>query len=262
MVMASGIGWPAARASSSQADSWRSGSAYRSVTSTCPVSPPFAWAAAGFPPPLTRPGLVTRCARDPPLSRLVVFRPYRLGTRSRSIWLPALLALLALKRGPESRDHRRRRRRPRGRRRSRDYDLHLRQLPAAGDAAIKSLALALAVGVACDALLVRMTIVPAVLALAGKRAWYIPRWLSRLLPDLDIEGSTIHQRSSAASADSRAAEQRHGAEGSYQQRASASLELGSLHTGAPAAHAFAEPANEPHTARAGVMVRLGPPAGP
>ena len=60
-----------------------------------------------------------------------------------------------------------------------------------GDTTIKSLALALAVGVACDALLVRMTIVPAVLALAGKHAWYIPRWLDRILPDLDIEGTTL-----------------------------------------------------------------------
>jgi len=42
-----------------------------------------------------------------------------------------------------------------------------------GDTTIKSLALALAVGVACDGLVVRMTIVPAVLALAGTHAWYI-----------------------------------------------------------------------------------------
>ena len=54
-------------------------------------------------------------------------------------------------------------------------------LPSA-DATIKSLALALAVGVACDALVVRMTIVPAVLALVGQRAWRIPRWLDRLCP--------------------------------------------------------------------------------
>jgi putative drug exporter of the RND superfamily len=62
-----------------------------------------------------------------------------------------------------------------------------------GDTTIKSLALALAVGVACDALLVRMTIVPAVLALAGQHAWHIPRWLNRILPDLDIEGTSLQQ---------------------------------------------------------------------
>jgi putative drug exporter of the RND superfamily len=66
-----------------------------------------------------------------------------------------------------------------------------------GDTTIKSLALALAVGVACDALLVRMTIVPAVLALVGKHAWYIPRWLNRVLPDLDIEGTSLPRQPAA-----------------------------------------------------------------
>ena len=89
-----------------------------------------------------------------------------------------------------------------------------------GDTTIKSLALALAVGVACDALLVRMTIVPAVLALVGQRAWYLPHWLSRLLPDLDIEGTAIHQQqspSAAAGDDGPGAGQRQAATGSYQQ---------------------------------------------
>jgi hypothetical protein len=63
-----------------------------------------------------------------------------------------------------------------------------------GDTTIKSLALALATGVACDALLVRMTIVPAVLALTGNHAWHLPRWLNRILPHLDIEGATPHQQ--------------------------------------------------------------------
>jgi RND superfamily putative drug exporter len=69
-----------------------------------------------------------------------------------------------------------------------------------GDTTIKSLALALAVGVACDALLVRMTIVPAVLALAGKHAWHIPRRLDRILPDLDIEGTTLQQQPAPSAA--------------------------------------------------------------
>ncbi len=42
-----------------------------------------------------------------------------------------------------------------------------------------------------DAFVVRMTIVPAVLALLGKRAWWLPRWLDRVLPHLDIEGQTL-----------------------------------------------------------------------
>src|SRR5262249_53366128 len=82
-----------------------------------------------------------------------------------------------------------------------------------GDTTIKSLALALAIGVACDALVVRMTIVPAVLALAGQHAWHIPRWLDRVLPDLDIEGTSL-QRPPAPPAGHPPAP-----EGIYQQRA-------------------------------------------
>jgi RND superfamily putative drug exporter len=90
------------------------------------------------------------------------------------------------------------------------------------DTTTKSLALALATGVACDALVVRMTIVPAVLVLAGSHAWHIPRWLDRVLPDLDIEGTSLpHQPAAPAAAAGKrpAAEQHHAAEGIYQQRA-------------------------------------------
>ncbi|MFE9429153.1 MMPL family transporter [Kitasatospora sp. NPDC006697] len=58
---------------------------------------------------------------------------------------------------------------------------------------LKQIALALAVGVLLDAFLIRMTLVPAVLALAGRSAWWLPRWLDRLLPDLDIEGEKLHR---------------------------------------------------------------------
>ena len=61
------------------------------------------------------------------------------------------------------------------------------------DPIIKPIAFGLAVGVACDALLVRMTAVPAVLALAGRRAWYLPRWLDRILPNLDLEGAALER---------------------------------------------------------------------
>lgn len=61
------------------------------------------------------------------------------------------------------------------------------------DPIIKPIAFGLAVGVAGDALLVRMTAVPAVLALAGRHAWYLPRRLGRLLPNLDIEGAGIQR---------------------------------------------------------------------
>ena len=61
------------------------------------------------------------------------------------------------------------------------------------DSLIKPIAFALAVGVAIDAFAVRMTLVPAVLALAGRGAWWLPAWLDRLLPDLDVEGSSLQK---------------------------------------------------------------------
>lgn len=60
-----------------------------------------------------------------------------------------------------------------------------------GMSAIKPIAFALAVGVAVDAFLVRMTLVPAVLALLGERAWWLPKWMDRLLPTFDVEGEVL-----------------------------------------------------------------------
>jgi RND superfamily putative drug exporter len=60
-----------------------------------------------------------------------------------------------------------------------------------GAGAIKVIALGLAVGIVVDAFLVRMTLVPAVMALAGRAAWYLPMWLNRLLPNVDIEGEGL-----------------------------------------------------------------------
>jgi len=62
-----------------------------------------------------------------------------------------------------------------------------------GDGAIKAIALALAVGVAVDAFLVRMTLVPAVMFLLGDRAWYLPKWLGRILPNVDVEGESLRE---------------------------------------------------------------------
>ncbi|WGD37470.1 MMPL family transporter [Lysinibacter sp. HNR] len=68
-----------------------------------------------------------------------------------------------------------------------------------GDSSLKPIALGLAVGVFVDAFIVRMTLVPAVLALLGDRAWWIPRWLDRLLPSFDIEGEGVqHELALAA----------------------------------------------------------------
>jgi len=62
------------------------------------------------------------------------------------------------------------------------------------DLITKSIGLSLAVGVSIDAFIVRMTLVPAVMALMGRRAWWIPSWLARVLPDLDLEGSKLQAK--------------------------------------------------------------------
>ncbi|WP_246955275.1 MMPL family transporter [Brachybacterium sp. Marseille-Q7125] len=67
---------------------------------------------------------------------------------------------------------------------------------------LQPIAVALAVGVLVDAFVVRMTLVPAVLALLGERAWRLPAWLDRRLPVVDVEGEGLagvleHRRWSA-----------------------------------------------------------------
>jgi RND superfamily putative drug exporter len=59
------------------------------------------------------------------------------------------------------------------------------------DVVVKAIAFGLAVGILVDAFLVRMTLVPAVLALLGRSAWWLPRRLDGLLPDLDVEGARL-----------------------------------------------------------------------
>ena len=67
-----------------------------------------------------------------------------------------------------------------------------------GEGPIKTIAFGLAVGVFVDAFLVRMTLVPAVLALLGRSAWWLPRWLDRLLPSFDVEGEGLEHQTSLA----------------------------------------------------------------
>nr|WP_202539570.1 MMPL family transporter [Streptomyces sp. SID8379] len=56
---------------------------------------------------------------------------------------------------------------------------------------VKMIGFGLAIAVFFDAFVVRMTIVPAVLALLGKRAWWLPKWLERALPNVDVEGEGL-----------------------------------------------------------------------
>jgi RND superfamily putative drug exporter len=62
---------------------------------------------------------------------------------------------------------------------------------------IKMIGFGLAIAVFFDAFIVRMAIVPAVLALLGKRAWWLPKWLDRALPNVDVEGEGLRTHSSA-----------------------------------------------------------------
>ncbi len=59
------------------------------------------------------------------------------------------------------------------------------------DSTIKSMGFGLATGVAIDAFIVRMTLVPAAMSLLAERAWWLPRGLDRLLPDVDLEGKGL-----------------------------------------------------------------------
>ena len=61
----------------------------------------------------------------------------------------------------------------------------------ASDAMIKMIGFGLAIAVFFDAFIVRMAIVPAVLALLGKKAWWLPKWLDRALPNVDVEGDGL-----------------------------------------------------------------------
>ena len=58
---------------------------------------------------------------------------------------------------------------------------------------VKPIALGLTVGIAADAFLVRMTLIPALMAALGERAWWLPTWLDRLLPVVDVEGEGLEQ---------------------------------------------------------------------
>ncbi|MFF9346996.1 MMPL family transporter [Streptomyces sp. NPDC014734] len=63
---------------------------------------------------------------------------------------------------------------------------------------IKMMGVGLAAAVFFDAFVVRMTIVPAVLALLGDRAWGLPRWLERFVPRVDVEGERLGRGGPAA----------------------------------------------------------------
>jgi RND superfamily putative drug exporter len=68
-----------------------------------------------------------------------------------------------------------------------------------GEPLIQSIGFALAFGVLVDAFIVRMTIVPALMSLVDKAAWWLPRWLDRILPNVDVEGEKLLRPNAVAS---------------------------------------------------------------
>ncbi|MFJ6797787.1 MMPL family transporter [Streptomyces sp. NPDC091268] len=69
----------------------------------------------------------------------------------------------------------------------------------ASEQMVKMIGFGLAVAVFFDAFVVRMAIVPAVLALLGHKAWWLPKWLDRLLPNVDVEGESLRKHLEASS---------------------------------------------------------------
>ncbi|WP_080848922.1 MMPL family transporter [Cytobacillus gottheilii] len=59
------------------------------------------------------------------------------------------------------------------------------------DIMIKQIGFALALGILIDAFLIRMIFVPAVMSMFGDKVWWLPKWLDRVLPNLDIEGENL-----------------------------------------------------------------------
>jgi RND superfamily putative drug exporter len=63
-----------------------------------------------------------------------------------------------------------------------------------GNAVVKQFGVGLAVAIAIDATIVRCLAVPAVMSLMARAAWWLPRWLDRVLPPISIEGGDFFER--------------------------------------------------------------------
>jgi RND superfamily putative drug exporter len=63
-------------------------------------------------------------------------------------------------------------------------------------AMIRPVGFGLAVGVLVDAFIVRLLFIPAAMSILGKAGWWIPKWLDRILPDVDVEGAKLERKQS------------------------------------------------------------------
>ncbi|WP_030015153.1 MMPL family transporter, partial [Curtobacterium sp. S6] len=63
-----------------------------------------------------------------------------------------------------------------------------------GQAMIASIGFGLTAGVIFDAFVVRLTLIPAVMYLLGDKAWWLPRWVDKILPNVDVEGSSLEEK--------------------------------------------------------------------
>ena len=62
---------------------------------------------------------------------------------------------------------------------------------------IKTMGFALAMGVLIDAFVIRMMVIPATMFLLGDKAWWFPKWLNKIVPNMDIEGEALHKEREA-----------------------------------------------------------------
>ena len=69
-----------------------------------------------------------------------------------------------------------------------------------GNPVVKEFGVGLAVAIAIDSTLVRCLLVPAIMVLLGKRAWWLPRWMERFVPHISIEGEQFFAARDAAAA--------------------------------------------------------------
>lgn len=61
---------------------------------------------------------------------------------------------------------------------------------------IRLMGFGLAFGVLVDAFIVRVTLTPAIMALLGDKAWWMPKWVDRLTPNMDVEGAALSEKTS------------------------------------------------------------------